>query len=142
MQSAFDIEIDQLAGDAHALFEDWVRVLLLPLKCLGAIGGGSATHYGSVEFAAPTSSVSQSLEVGQLTIGIPRVGQWGEQIPAAALRVVPSTLPAGQTAFRLVCDARQLSGTPGGTYWGNVTCLEAGQAQGNAVPVAVWLVIP
>jgi hypothetical protein len=143
MPSGFDIEIERLARDTKSFFEAWSELLFLPLRCLGELaGGGAATHYRSQEFTVPPAAVDRALVPGTLSIGLPRPGYPPEQLPVGAVRVVPSILPAGKTAFHLVVDVRRLAGAPGGTYWGEVTGADPSQPAGQGVAVPVWLVIP
>lgn len=145
MPSAFEAQIEQLTREAQAFLEASGELCLLPLAWLGAVAGGLVTRYRSDEFSVPPLPVDRKLVPGPLTIGIPRAGYPAEQIPPGALRVVPSVLPAGQTGFHLVVDAKRLAGAPGGTYWGEVTCVDSSQSSqssGNGVAVPVWLVIP
>ena len=142
MPSAFDAQIEQLTHEAQAFVDAWSELVLLPLEWLGA-AGGAATRYRSDEFSVPPLPVDRTLVPGPLTIGIPRAGYPAEQIPAGALRVVPErAAKADQTGFHLVVDAQRLAGAPGGTYWGQVTCVDPSQSSGNGVAVPVWIVIP
>ena len=98
MTSAFDAQMEQLTREAQTFFDAWSELMLLPLAWIGA-AGGAATRYRSDEFSIAPLPVDRTLVPGPLTIGIPRAGYLSEQIPAGALRVVPSVLPAGHNGI-------------------------------------------
>ena len=138
MSSVFDSDFDQLTQNAQAFLDAWNELACLPLKCLGG-----PTLYYSSGFSVPPAGVARALIAGPLTIGLPRVGMTAEELPGAAVSTDPGVLGAGKTSFRLAVDARQLSGTPGGTYWGEVAVgADSQQPQGGGVAVPVWIVIP